>query len=253
LELLQGMMDQVWPGLLVDVGDQALALDLQAWRDLPLGLRRRALLKAAFQLRPNLRDFSFDRVEAARRVAETATTGARVALPGRLCLTVSYGRLWICAQDHAPAPPEDWPTVAPNTVVVLQVPGRTPLRGDWFLEATWLAADDAIKAAIRQNENPWRAFLDAERAGADLVLRTRASGDRFRPLGLGGRTALLSDFMINVRIPSMWRDQVPILARAEGEAQAPGEILWIAGWRLDERVSVQPGSRRILRLDFQRP
>ena len=252
-ELLQAMIDELWPTLVIEAGDEFLALDLTAWRKLPLGLRRRALRRAAFQLRPDLRDLGFAQVEAARQVAETGTTGARVSLPGRLSLAVSYERLCISGVDYVLLPPPAWPALSPDMIIPLVIPGATPLPGDWRLEATLLSASDEALTAARQNDDPWRAFLDADRAGSGLVLRTRQPGDRFQPLGMAGRTASLSDFMINLRIPSAWRDQIPILARPTAPNSGPGEILWIAGWRLDERVRVHPASRRILRLDLCRP
>jgi tRNA(Ile)-lysidine synthase len=252
-ELLQVMLDELWPTLLIEAGDEALALDLAAWRDLPLGLRRRVLRRAAHQLRPDLRDLGFVQVEAARRIAEMGTTGARVSLPGRLSLTISYERLWISDADFAPTPPTAWPVLSPGAVVSLRIPGATLLPGDWLLEASFRSATDKVRAAARQNDNPWRAFLDADRAGTDLVLRTRLPGESFQPLGMAGRTASLSDFMINLCIPSAWRDQVPILARAAVPFSGPGEILWIAGWRLDERVCVRSTTSRVLRLVFRRP
>jgi tRNA(Ile)-lysidine synthase len=217
-----------------------------------LGLRRRALRRAAFQLCPDLRDLGFAQIEVARGVAESATTGARVSLPGSLSLTVSYERLWISDAGYTPGPPDAWPTLPSRVSIPLRIPGRTHLSDDWELEAVLLPADDDARSAARQNENPWRALMDADRAGTELLLRTRRPGDRFQPLGMEGHSASLSDFMINARIPSAWRDQIPILARGDTPERGGGSILWVAGWRLDQRVRVQLHSNRILRLDFRR-
>jgi tRNA(Ile)-lysidine synthase len=249
-DLLEGMLDDVWPGLLIEVGDGALALDLQAWRNLPLGLRRRALRRAAFQLRPDLRDLGFVQVEAARELAESAATGARASLPGGLSLMVSYERLWISAAGFTPAPPPAWPALPPGAIVPLRIPGRTRLPGDWSLEVVSLPAEGRVREAVLHNDDPWRGFMDADRAGTDLILRTRRPGDRFQPLGMEGRRSSVSDFMINERIPAAWRGRIPILARPAGDSP---EILWIAGWRLDERVRVRPQTRSILRFDFHPP
>jgi tRNA(Ile)-lysidine synthase len=105
---------------------------------------------------------------------------------------------------------------------------------------------------VSENKDSWRGFLDADQAGTDLVLRTREPGDRFRPLGMAGRSASVSDFMINMRIPAAWRSMIPILARATRATEDSGEILWIVGWRLGEGARVRAETRRILRLDFRR-
>ncbi len=70
-------------------------------------------------------------------------------------------------------------------------------------------------------------------------MRTRHTGDRFRPLGLGGHQSV-RDYMINAKIPSAERDRVPLLV------DAAGRIVWIVGYRLDERYAITPDTRRIL-------
>jgi tRNA(Ile)-lysidine synthetase-like protein len=96
-----------------------------------------------------------------------------------------------------------------------------------------------------ENEDPLQAFLDYEKAGQKLVLRKRLPGERFQPLGLGGHWQALSSFMINVKIPSQWRDFIPILASAE-------KVVWVAGWRIDERAKVTEDTRLVLHLSFRR-
>ncbi len=107
--MLQNLLDETWASLLVDQSAQAVTLDLYRWRELPLALRRLALRRAVEKLRHSLRDLGFEHVEAARRIAETAETGAESSLPGRLALMISYHQLIIADQGYAPSPPADWP------------------------------------------------------------------------------------------------------------------------------------------------
>jgi len=76
------------------------------------------------------------------------------------------------------------------------------------------------------------------------VLRQRRSGGRFRPLGLGGHEKSLHTFMIDVKIPRSLRDFVPIAA-------SPRHIVWVAGWRIDERAKVTARTERVLHLAFR--
>ncbi len=48
-------------------------------------------------------------------------------------------------------------------------------------------------------------------AQAELCLRTRRQGDRFRPKGMGGRSRKLKDWLIDRKIPRRLRDQIPLL------------------------------------------
>ena len=47
--------------------------------------------------------------------------------------------------------------------------------------------------------------------------------------------------MIDARIPRAWRQRIPIVC-------SPGQILWVVGWRIDERVKVTETTKLVLRL-----
>jgi tRNA(Ile)-lysidine synthase len=63
---------------------------------------------------------------------------------------------------------------------------------------------------------------------------------------MGGRSKSLSDFLINVKVPAAWRDWVPLVVSDEGD-----RILWVAGWRLDERARVTSETEQVLHLRFE--
>ena len=51
--------------------------------------------------------------------------------------------------------------------------------------------------------------------------------------------------MIDAKIPNTWRGQIPIVCSEE-------QILWVVGWRLDERAKVNRATKQVLRLKFER-
>jgi tRNA(Ile)-lysidine synthase len=85
--------------------------------------------------------------------------------------------------------------------------------------------------------------LDWQRTGGDLFVRQCRPGDRFQPLGMD-MPKKVQEFMIDARIPRSWRDRVPIVC-------SPRQIVWVVGWRIDDRVKVTEASRDILRLEFE--
>jgi tRNA(Ile)-lysidine synthase len=67
---------------------------------------------------------------------------------------------------------------------------------------------------------------------ADLQLRRRRPGDRFRPAGgVGSRS--IQDFFVDRKIPQALRAAWPLLAAGD-------TILWVAGLRADQRASAEP-------------
>ena len=88
--------------------------------------------------------------------------------------------------------------------------------------------------------------VDAERLPADLTLRGRRPGDRFQPLGLGGHSLKLADFMINAKMAGALRERWPLVT-AGADA-----IVWVAGLRLAEPYKLTAATRRALRLSFVR-
>jgi tRNA(Ile)-lysidine synthetase-like protein len=97
-------------------------------------------------------------------------------------------------------------------------------------------------AALRHAQ-PWQAYLDFAVSGSQLTVRPRRSGDRFWPQGLGGKPTTMNNFMTNAKIPRAWRDTIPLLV-------SPRHVLWLAGWRIDERAKVTEKTTQVLVLSF---
>jgi tRNA(Ile)-lysidine synthase len=120
--------------------------------------------------------------------------------------------------------------------VPLGVPGRVdlPEAGLW-VEAVPVAGAAPCDAASR-----WAETADRERIGEHLTVRTRRAGDRFHPLGLGGRKKL-KDFLIDERVPRPERDGQLVVTSDRG-------IVWVVGRRLDDRAKITPATRSFVRL-----
>jgi len=93
-------------------------------------------------------------------------------------------------------------------------------------------------------DNLFTAYLDLDKTGNKLAVRSRQPSDRFQPLGLS-QPKKLGEFMIDAKIPRAWRQRIPIVC-------SPKHILWVVGWRIDDRVKVSENTKRILCLKFER-
>jgi tRNA(Ile)-lysidine synthase len=244
--LLQEVLEGAWASVTRSADDEAIVLDLTGWRALPLSLQRATLREAVHRLRRNLRNINFCHIEDAVRIGREKATGAVASLPQGLRLTIGYEVLTVANEDYQPVP-LDWPVLLVDRLP-LTLPGCTPLPGPggWCMEVQRLLLK-ALPPDWVSNPDPWQAFLDAGAVGAGLALRRRQPGDRFQPQGMGGRSKSLSDYLINVKVPAAWRDWVPLVVSGEGD-----RILWVAGWRLDERAQVTSETEWVLHLSFKR-
>jgi len=236
--LLRSLLLDVWTRIVHTETPEHVVLDLEGWRALPISLQRSTIRESVQRLRRTLRDVTFVQVENAVHVARDGTTGAQSTLPQGLMLRVGYNELTIGRPNAVQALP-DWPLLAAGSEPVqVEFPGRTPLpESTWQLEIRVRRRAD-LPPDWESNNDPWRAFVDAERVGAPVWLRTRQAGDRFHPLGMGGRVVKLSDFLTNRKIPHSLRDRLPLLADGRG-------IVWVCGQRIDHRARIRDATEAI--------
>jgi tRNA(Ile)-lysidine synthase len=150
-------------------------------------------------------------------------------LPYGLTLLVDYKYIWLGRENF----PVAYPT--PFETHRLNVPGVTVVPG-WKIEASYALSELSPESGLS-------ACLDADISGRELVVRTWQRGDRFVPLGMCAEKKL-AEFMRNEKIPRRWRQNIPVVA-------SPEKIIWLVGFRLDDRVKVTKATRRILRLEFK--
>lgn len=199
--------------------------------DLPGALQTHLLRRALERFQEGSQELKSAHLRALR-AALVMPAGKRVHLAQGLTLVTGYGTAMLSRGEVAPCPlppleGEHW----------LQVPGIWEVEG-WRVQAQVVDAQHLLPPVA-----PWRAHLDLDVTGPKILLRTRRRGDRFWPLGMG-QAKKLQDFLVDAKVPRHWRDRVPIVA-------SPQHILWVVGWRLDQRARVGERTRQVIVLDFQ--
>ncbi len=82
------------------------------------------------------------------------------------------------------------------------------------------------------------SVFDYDSLTLPLKVRSRDQGDYFYPSGLGGKKKL-QDFFVDEKVPRETRDSVPVIVSGE-------DIIWIAGYRMDERHTAKEGTKKYL-------
>ena len=221
---------RLWAEIAQKQGNTVI-LDKQRLLKSPSALRRYLLRMSIEKLLGNIKDIEMRHIEDIMSIL-TKPAGKRLDLPEGLIFAVEYDR-YLLTQDRealSPFPPleDEFP---------LKLPGETSLPG-WRIEA------NIINREQMTEKDDFTAHLDLDKAGDKLTVRSRQRGDRFQPLGMS-QPKKLGEFMIDAKIPQAWRGRIPIVC-------SPQHILWVVGWRIDDRAKITPQTKRILRLKFER-
>ncbi|MFC2031887.1 tRNA lysidine(34) synthetase TilS [Chloroflexota bacterium] len=223
--------------------ENTIVLDKAGFLELPSALKRSLLRAAIEKLLSTLKDIETRHIEEIIAVL-TKPAGKRVSLPGGLIFTIEYDK-YLLGPDSAALSP--FPILEGNSS--LNILGETLLPG-WRVEATTINREQYVNGKPEGDEapSPWEknltASFDLEKTGGEVVVRSRRTGDRFQPLGMS-QPKKLGEFMIDAKIPRAWRQRIPVVSSLR-------HILWVVGWRIDDRVKVTKDTQQILCLKFER-
>lgn len=95
--------------------------------------------------------------------------------------------------------------------------------------------------ATLDSHAPRDELIDLEAVSGPLFVRSPAAGDRFEPLGMGGRSTPLADFLRGRRIPRGRRARQPLVCDQRG-------IIWVVGQRIADRVKITAQTERAVGL-----
>jgi tRNA(Ile)-lysidine synthase len=210
--------------------EKTITLDKERFDQLPSALQRYLLRAAAEKLLGSAKDIEMRHIEEMMS-ALAKPAGKRLSLPRGLIFSIEYNQYRLASDLSAlsPLPPL-------RGEFQLNIPGETRLPG-WRTEATIINREEMTEEA-----GDFTAYFDLGKTGDRLLVRPRQPGDRFQPLGLN-QPKKVNEFMIDAKIPRAWRQQVPIVC-------SPEHIVWVVGWRIDDRVKVTDDTKQILCLKF---
>jgi tRNA(Ile)-lysidine synthase len=259
IDFLDRETAQIWDKIARKDGE-TIILDRKKLHRLPPTLKRYLLRSGAERLLGSAKDIELRHIEEMMALLG-GPAGKRLSLPGSLSFITGYDD-YILTTDLAALSP--LPTLEGETR--LNIPGQTEFSG-WRVEAS-IIEPSAIKGkpegALAPSENltplplgkgkgiqgiglikdNFTAYLDLSKTGDRLTVRVRQRGDKFQPLGLPGLKKL-GEFMIDSKIPQAWRKNIPIVCSQK-------QLVWVVGWRIDERVKVTQNTEKVLRLEFNR-
>jgi len=241
--IVQQNVDRVWAECCIEQGKGYVGFSLDGLSRQAVGMQRQLLRKGMTTLVPELRDIEFKIIERGVECIKHPAHGKTELIAG-LFVLVESRLFWLAARD-AVLPIGDWPQVISGNDDFLDLPGECDLGGGWIIKAKKLLASAELITQVEMNTDPTRAWLDADKIIFPVLVRSRQAGDRLKPIGMDGHSIKLSDFMINLKIPSKARDGWPVLVSGE-------DIIWVAGYRIGETARLSSTTRRVAYLRLLR-
>jgi len=228
LAFIDAETERLWKKV-ADMRQNTVVLDRDAFGRLPPLIKRNLLRLSIERLIGGLKDIEARHIEVVMEALDKPA-GKRLTLPDGLIFAIEYDRYLLTTEPAALSP-----------LPVLEGEYRLNIQGQTRLPG-WLVSAAFVDPPPMAEKNKLVTYVDLEKTGRLLLVRSRRRGDRFMPAGLGHEKKL-GVFMIDARIPQAWRDRVPVVC-------SPQQIVWVAGYRLDERARVTPETEKVLRLEF---
>lgn len=200
-------------------------------RQLPSPLLKRLLKKTLYPLPDLSAKLESKHLESLERLLKSPRQGFQVSLPLDYFAWIERNNLVVGKAKKL--------RVKLLEPLILSIPGSVECWGTGLTIKATLNKKNEVQLG---KAPPHLAYLDAARLQFPLKVRTWLPGDRFRPLGLGG-TKKLQDFFVDLKVPRRLRHTTPII-------ESGGEIVWIAGYRIDERFKVTEKTQSILSLEL---
>lgn len=220
-------------------GKEKILLKTGALSGLALSIQRRVLRAAWQKINRGLpAALNAGHIDAIIQLYQKGHTGKEVTLPGEKKAYMVHNGLIISAQKCYPA------TNTYSESVMLKVPGITSLPGtEMVFEADLQDPGDLKWPPDKKKE----AYLDYEKLNLPLSVRYRRKGDKFKPLGMGGRKRKLKDIFIDEKVPRQERDTYPLVAAGD-------KIVWVTGLAVSHvcRVTDNTGQVLVLRVKTNR-
>jgi tRNA(Ile)-lysidine synthase len=223
-------------------GNQKISLALPKFNQLAKAVKRRVIRKAILAVKKDLRRITLLHVDAILHLIEKGRVSGRLNLPdgilverNTVALTIvkrnKVGKQKDCRILQTRSTDYQYTIAAGGTLFIKEA--------DVSITLCEIDADDLPDF---KETGAHKAFFDLDRLLFPLLVRNLRPGDRFSPLGVNG-TQKVKKYFINHKIPGAQRRKCPLLLSG-------GNIIWIAGHRIDNAVKVNPQTRRVLKAEL---
>jgi len=123
----------------------------------------------------------------------------------------------------------------------------------YVLQEEGVISNDLFSLSVKKSKNvpnklgshSSTEYVDAGKVRFPVCIRSWKEGDSFVPLGMKHRKKV-SDFFVDLKIPRSEKMRIPIV-------ESGGNIVWVAGCRIDDRFKITSASTEAYKLSIRTP
>jgi len=238
--ILKQVKEDAWQKCFDRCFDRWISLHKAELQALPEGLRRAVLRRAVLELVPDRRDIDFE---------GTLTLSSFVISATRSHISQLTGKIWVQAIGDLiilwkgePGLIGFFPQIEAGKEYQLDINESLGFSG-WRIEIREDELESA-REAFKIGGYSDRVWLDKERLKFPLAVRSNQPGERFYPLGMGGKSQKISDYWVNHKVPRRARQNWPMIVSGQS-------IVWIPGYGISDIAAVTNQTRLVVQVSLQ--
>ena len=239
-EYLQKETDAAFRKVLIKEMADRIIINLEKLNDYPLAIKRNIIRESIQIIKGNLNDITFWHIHQIENMTNHQSGEKGIDLPKGLKIKKRYNELIIFKKKQDADNQND---LFLDWEYKINIPGNAKIETLGMRVETKILDASSIEP-LNFYKNQYRdrkfsEFVDLEKIRLPLKIRNWRFGDKFFPLNMNG-SKKVKEFFIDRKIPKDRRNSIPILVDNEGK------IIWIIGFRLDNRVKIQSNTKKIL-------
>jgi tRNA(Ile)-lysidine synthase len=226
-------------------------ISVDHFTSLDIAMKRRLLIACIEKVKKNLTDISFKNIEDILKHAHPGGEHKKIFLKDDLMFLKQNEYFYFFNKSKNPAFLSRFESFSEYFFLKIDNLMEDKKVFEFFMEEIQLRI---IMRVIGPDELPKDfksvkhnvAYMDYDRLHFPLTVRNWKKGDRFIPLGMK-EPKKVHDFFIDLKIAKNKRCLIPIFSDND-------TIIWVAGYRLDERIKISQKTKKILyiKTDYKR-
>lgn len=212
--------------------DEKIVLDAKGFEGIHPSMSQRIIRKSILEFGSSLQGISEAQISNVMDLIEKKETGKEVHLSNNILIRTNYDEIIIQMRRREDKKDYNYEIDYPGLVNFQNI--------GYSFNIEVLSREQYAHEKKASNTS----YFDLDKISGPLRVRNRKNGDRFVPFGMRG-SKKIKDYFIDEKIPKDLRDKIPLIVDKES-------IIWVIGYRTDEKHKISDKTRNILKVSYSK-